>query len=442
MKHVLIIGAGRSAVSLLSYLSAYSESKNIAITLVDRDPELLKRRSAEYPTIDVQEMDTSELTALVDLISESHVVISLLPAALHTPVIKACIQLRRPVVTASYVSDEVRGLETAATENNVLVLMEMGLDPGIDHMSAKRDLDSLKKKGAKVTLFKSFTGGLVAPLSDTNPWNYKLTWNPKNVVLSGLGGVKFRRNRRYKYIPYHRLFERLESVKVDGFGDFEAYPNRDSLKYESKYGLSGVSTIMRGTLRRPGFCHSWNYLVQLGYTNDHVELNGLEKFSYRDFTNSLLAYDPVLSVEEKMMNYLGLSTQEFSKLEWLGLFSEELIGVTKATPAYVLQKLLEDKWRLDPDDKDMVVMKHRIEYELEGEGRVHESSLVLMGENADSTSMAKTVGLPLGIATIMILDGKIERTGVQVPIHEDIYVPVLNELENLGVSFSVQDYSL
>ncbi len=442
MKQVLIIGAGRSAISLLSYLSAYSEPKGLSITVVDKDDQLLQKRSLDFPTFTFRQLEISDLKEVLALISESHLVISLLPAFLHTSIIKSCIQLRRPIITASYVSDEILELDQAALENEVLVLMEMGLDPGIDHMSAKRDLDGLREKGAKINLFKSFTGGLMSPDSKANPWDYKLTWNPRNVVLSGAGGVKFRRNNRYKFIPYHRLFQRVEEVFVDGFGAFEAYPNRDSLKYEEQYGLSGVSTIMRGTLRRPGFCKSWGYLVQLGYTNDQTTLSNLKGFSFRDFTNSLLAYDAVKTVEEKFKEYLGLNETEFKKLEWLGMFSDTSIGLESATPAEVLQSLLEERWRLEELDKDMVVMKHRIEYELSGVDRVHESSLVLQGENASSTSMAKTVGLPLGIVALMILDGKVQRKGIQVPVHHDIYDPVLKELEELGVQFFVQDTPL
>ena len=286
--------------------------------------------------------------------------------------------------------------------------------------------------------FETFTGGLVAPHSDDNPWRYKFTWNPRNVVLAGQGVVKFKHNGRYKFIPYHRLFQRYEMLQIPGYGSFEGYPNRDSLKYRGHYDLYDVETIYRGTLRRPGFCRAWDCLVQLGLTDDSYEIEGLSDMTWRQFTNSYLWYDPDASVELKLRAYLKLelNSPEFDKLEWLGLFADEPIGMTRGTPAQVLQRLLERKWALGAEDKDMIAMLHKTEYELGGERFLVQSSMVCRGDDHERTAMAKTVGLPLAIGVLRVLDGTITRRGVVIPTVSDVYTPVLDELKQHGIEFS------
>jgi len=293
-------------------------------------------------------------------------------------------------------------------------------------------------------IFESFTGGLVAPESDDNPWNYKFSWNPRNVVLAGAGGaVKFIQEGQYKYIPYHQLFRRTELVNIEGYGRFEGYANRDSLKYRDVYGLKDIPTIYRGTFRRPGFCRAWDVFVKLGMTDDSYVLEDSEDMTYRQFTNTFLAYNPNDSVELKLMHYLSIpqDSELMDKLSWIGLFDDVKIGLKKATPAQVLQHILEQKWTLKEDDKDMIVMYHKFGYEKEGKQKMIESSMVTLGQNSEQTAMARTVGLPVGIATRLILKGTINTPGVQIPITKEIYEPMLAELEEHGICFNEREIS-
>lgn len=306
-------------------------------------------------------------------------------------------------------------------------------------MSAMRVLDEIRDLGGEMLQFETFTGGLPAPKSDDNPWHYKFAWNPRNVVLAGSGGaVKFKQEGKYKYIPYHQVFRRTERIEIPEYGLFEGYANRDSLKYQDVYGLEEIPTIYRGTLRRKGFSKAWDVFVKLGATDDSYELEDSETMTYRGFLNSFLAYNPNDSVELKLMHYLKIDQDNdiMEKMESLDIFSETVIGIPNATPAKVLQHILEQKWSMDEEDLDMIVMYHLFGYELNGERIRRESYMVLEGEDRIRTAMAKTVGLPVAIATRMILNGRITTPGVLAPISKEVYTPVLEELEEAGVRFT------
>lgn len=437
MKRVQIIGAGKSTSVLVDYLLSEAGVHDWRVRVADRDLALAKERVAEHPRGEALELDAEDEGRMVELVRQADLVVSMLPADMHGPVALACVHHGKHFVSASYVSPELRALHEAADRAGVTLLNEMGVDPGIDHISAMDTLDALRAQGACITAFETFAGGLVAPEHDDNPWGYKFTWNPRNVVLAGQGGVKFKHNGRYKYIPYHKLFSRYEMLEIPGYGSFEGYPNRDSLKYRHHYGLYDVETIYRGTLRRPGFCQAWDCLVQLGLTDDGYELEALEGATYRDFVNAYLWYDKEMSVELKLRAYLKLdfNSPAFDKLQWLGLFERRPIGMKRGTPAQVLQKLLEEKWAMGADDKDMIVMLHKVEYELGGERHAAQSSMVSLGTDRVRTAMAKTVGLTTGIGAKLILTGAITRRGVVIPTVPDVYRPVLAELESHGITF-------
>jgi saccharopine dehydrogenase-like NADP-dependent oxidoreductase len=347
------------------------------------------------------------------------------------------------MVTASYISDSMQELDALAKENNLIFMNEIGLDPGIDHMSAMKVIDEIKAKGGKMLLFESFCGGLVAPESDTNLWNYKFTWAPRNVVLAGQGGAaKFIQEGTYKYIPYWNLFRRTEFLEVEGYGRFEAYSNRDSLKYLDVYGLNDVLTLYRGTIRRVGFSKAWNMFVQLGMTDDSYVMEGSESMSYRQFVNSFLPYHSTDSVEIKMRLILKIDQDDimWDKLLELDIFNpNKIVGLKNATPAQILEKILSDSWTLQPKDKDMIVMYHKFGYELNGKKQQIDSKMVCLGEDQTYTAMAKTVGLPVAMATLLILNGKIKTPGVQLPIREEVYLPILKELGEYGVVFKEEE---
>jgi saccharopine dehydrogenase-like NADP-dependent oxidoreductase len=334
----------------------------------------------------------------------------------------------------------MKSLHQAALEKDIILLNEMGLDPGIDHLSAMAILDNLRAKGAEITAFRSSAGGLVAPESDNNPWGYKFTWNPRNVVLAGQGTVKYIQNGQHKYLPYHRVFESAESIDIQGVsGTFEVYPNRDSLSYRSIYQLEKIPTMLRGTIRRQNYCSAWQLFVGLGLTDDSYTIEIDPTFTYRDFINSFLPYHQSLSIEEKLASKFGIATDSvtFKQIAWTGIFDNKPICSTPAqlTPAQILQGLLEEKWKLEPNDKDMILMQHQIKYKLGGKAYQITSDLVVLGKNEQDTAMAQTVGLPLGIGAKLILNGQLQTRGVCVPVVPEIYVPTLAELETFGIVF-------
>lgn len=443
MRKILIIGAGRSASSLIQYLLSKSVSENLQLTIADLSLELAQKKAQNHPNATPIQLDIKNTEQRQTEIQKADIVISMLPAFMHIEIAKDCITLNKNLATASYISPEMQALDSQVKEKGLVFMNEIGLDPGIDHMSAMKVIDSIRSAGGKMILFESFCGGLVAPEYDNNLWNYKFTWAPRNVVLAGQGGVsKFIQEGKYKYIPYNKLFRRTEFMTVEGYGKFEGYANRDSLKYKSIYGLDDVLTLYRGTLRRVGFSKSWNMFVQLGMTDDSYIMENSETMSYRDFTNSFLAYHPTDSVELKLRHYLRIDQDDvmWDKLVELDLFNpNKIIGLKEATPAQILEKILTDKWTLQPEEKDMIVMYHKFGYELNSEKKQIDSTMVCIGEDQTYTAMAKTVGLPLAMAALQILNGNIKTPGVQLPINKEVYVPILKELEEYGVVFTEKE---
>ena len=439
MRNVLIIGAGRSASSLIKYLLRKSPQENLIVTIADLSLELAKRKTYNHANGNPIALDINNVEQRHAEIQKADIVISMLPAQMHIEVAKDCVTFKKNLVTASYISDEMQSLDAEVKANNLIFMNEVGLDPGIDHMSAMKIIHEIEDKGGKMILFESFCGGLVAPESDDNLWNYKFTWAPRNVVLAGQGGAaKFIQEGKYKYIPYHKLFRRTEFFHIEGYGKFEGYANRDSLKYRSIYGLDDILTLYRGTIRRVGFSKAWNMFVQLGMTDDTYLMDNSETMSYRDFINSFLPFHPSDSVEIKTRMALGIEQDDimWDKLMELDIFnSKKIIGLKNATPAQILERILNDSWALQTDDKDMIVMYHKFGYEINGERKQIDSKMVCIGEDQIYTAMAKTVGLPVAIATLQILNGNIKTTGVQLPIRKEVYEPILKELEVYGVVF-------
>ena len=438
MKKILVIGSGRSSTSLIKYLLDNSDLEKWTVTVVDFNLKLAESKIGNHPNGFSYQLDANDDVKRKEYIKSSDVVISMLPAHMHFKVLKDSVDCGVHVITPSYITDEIKTLNENALKNKVLVLNELGLDPGIDHMSAKKLIDQVKANGGDVKGFESYTGGLVAPESDDNPWNYKFTWNPRNVVLAGQGGsAKFIKEGKYKYIPYHKLFRRTEIIDIPGYGKFEGYPNRDSLKYRSIYELDDISTMYRGTLRKVGFCRAWNIFVQLGATDDSYIVEGSENMTNREFINSFLKFNTYDSVELKLRHYLRIEQDDYiwEKLVWLGIFEDKKIGLKEASPAQILQKILQEKWTLSPQDKDMIVMWHRVTYTLDKIEKELISHMAYIGKDFNITAMSDTVGLPLGIATKMLLNGSIKTRGVVLPLDKQIYDPVLKELKQYGIDF-------
>lgn len=437
MKKILILGAGLSTPSLINYLLDHAEKLDWQVLVGDFDLDIAKSRIQGHARGKAFKFDVFDDDQRNKEIKKADIVISMLPARMHLLVAKTCVQYHKDMMTASYVSEDVLRLHDDAKLKGILLLNEIGLDPGIDHMSAMEIIDRIKKDGGELIGFKSSTGGLVAPKYDNNPWNYKFTWNPRNVVLAGQGGAQFIKRGSYKYIPYHKVFTRLQTIHVEGYGEFEVYPNRDSLKYRNAYGIDDIPSMFRGTIRRPGFAKTWNALVQLGATDDTYIVENSENLTYREFFNGFLRYEKVRSVEQKLADYLEFTEDSFEmyKLRWLGLFSSEKIGLKNATPAQIVQKMLEEKWQLGAGEKDMIVMQHDFEYKKDGKFYKIISSMVVEGHDNVQTAMAITVGLPVAIACRLRLEGKLAATGVRIPTMASIYKPLLRELATHNIVF-------
>ncbi|NUM31274.1 MAG: saccharopine dehydrogenase NADP-binding domain-containing protein [Bacteroidetes bacterium] len=436
-KRILLIGAGLSTTHLIEYLAEQGKKHNWTITIADNN-ETLAKSKAVFTNTNAIKLDINDFEKTEDLISNHNIVISMLPPALHINVAKICLKKNKNLLTASYLTDEMKALDSEIKQKGLIFLNEIGLDPGIDHLTAMSIINRLKAEGYYIREFESFTGGLVAPENDDNPWHYKFTWNPRNVVLAGQGGaVKFLQEGQIKYIPYHKIFRRTEVIEIDNYGKFEGYANRDSLKYINTYGLHDIKTMFRGTLRRPGFCKAWDVFVSLGATDDSYIIENSENMTYREFINTFLAYHPTDSVEIKLKYYLHIDQDDqelWDRLEWLDIFKPIKIGIKNATPAQILQSILEKKWSISYEEKDMIVMWHKfVYYKNEIRNELH-SSVVVKGENMLHTSMSKTVGLPLGIATKLILQDKIKSRGALIPILPEFYLPIINELKNYGVN--------
>lgn len=440
MRNILLIGAGRSSSYLIGYFLDHAKEQDWRLTVADVSLQLAQDKTKNHPSGRAIAFDIHNEEQRIREISSADLVISMLPAHMHLPVAEECIRLKKSLATASYVSKEMQQLHVSAMKAGVALLNECGLDPGIDHMSAMKIMEEAKSDGWEIQSFKSYTGGLVAPESNDNPWGYKFSWNPRNVILAGQGTARFIENGKYRYLPYHRLFAEAEKIEVEGLGSFDGYANRDSLSYRPLYHLEKIPTMIRGTLRQSGFCSAWNVFVRLGYTDDTYSIDDASHLTYSQLTDALLPKaksGETLKTRIAAMMNLNEESPEIRLVEWTGILDPVPLAMEKATPAQALQKLLEEKWKLSESDKDMIVMQHLFDLRnTSGKNSRLISNLVVKGENSTLTAMAKTVGLPLAIASKLILNGQIRSKGILVPVTREIYEPVLKELENYGIQFS------
>lgn len=438
MQNLLIIGAGRSSTALIRYILEQAKQHNFFVTVADADIELARNKVQGHPRGHAIWLDASKITERRDVINRHDVVVSMLPPQMHLEVAQDCISLGKHMVTASYVSKQVYRLGDEARQRALVFMNELGLDPGIDHMSAMQTIHRIKAMGGKITAFNSYTGGLVAPESDNNPWHYKFSWNPRNVVLAGQGTAQFLEDNKLKYIPYRRLFRQYRLVEIPKMGTYEVYANRDSLLYREAYGLQDIRTMFRGTIRNRGFCDAWNALVRIGLTDATFPIVNSEQLTYHDLMEAFLGISQHTgSVKDRVAKMIEMDPEGevMKKLEWLGLFSKRRIKVKDATPALILENLLLEKWALKPDEKDMVIMQHVFEYELNRKKKKLTATLIMDGLNGMETAMSRLVGLPLGIFVKLLMLGKISTTGVNIPTMPEVYEPVMAELEEHGVKF-------
>ncbi len=426
MKHIVLFGAGKSATVLIDYLKDTAVEKNWRVTIVDRNITHWQEIFEGHPLVKPVQLSIEQTAERNSLIEQADIVISLLPSALHYLVAMDCLALSKHLLTASYIDDRIREMAPEIKQKGILFLCEMGLDPGIDHMSAMQLVHRIKQEGGQINSFLSHCGGLVAPESDTNPWHYKISWNPGNVVAAGKAGAVYRKQGVETIKKYRELFRECGEVTVEGIGKLVYYPNRDSLSYVPIYGMETTHTFIRTTLRHPDFCKGWQRIIELGLTDSNTEINtdGLtvSAFLQMHFKQRNFPLDEPDALLKKQFDFLGIADET---------------PINKGTLSIVqtLQHILEQKWKLESNDKDMVVMLHEIGYTLDNQSISCKSSLVVKGNDQLHTAMAKTVGLPLGIAARLLLEGAIKETGLHIPIVEGIYKPVLEKLAENGISF-------
>lgn len=438
MVKILIIGAGRSTVSLIDYLLKNSSANDWKITVADVDIKLAEEKVANHANGKAISFDIKDEEKRRLVISNHDLVISMLPAFMHGDVARDCVEYCKHMATASYVSADMKALDEEAKKKNIILLNECGLDPGIDHASAMKLIDEIKHQGGEITSFKSYCGGLVAPESNDNPWGYKFSWNPRNVILAGQGTAQYLNNGELKFIPYNRLYTQNDVIEMDGYGKFDAYANRDSISYIDSYGLHSIKTMVRGTLRQHGYCKAWNVFVKLGLTDDTSIITHADKLTYTTLLTSFLPH-ATGNLKERLKTFMGTvwDSEIEKQMDYLELFSDKKVTLSQGTPAQLLQALLEEKWKLKPNDKDMIVMQHQFEYSLPGKSNQRlNSSLVVIGKDEQHTGMALTVGLPLAITVKNFLTKKFNLNGVQIPTRKEIYLPLLKELEENQIIFS------
>lgn len=437
MQTILVVGAGKTSVYLIDYLLSNASRLRWKVIVADSSADAIIDKTNNHPLSEARVLDIHNEDERNKLVSQADIVISLMPPELHTLLAKDCLEHKKHLITSSYVSPEMKALDEAAKTAGVMFMGEMGLDPGIDHMTANQVIFSIQKVAGVITSFKSYTGGLVASESDTNPWHYKFSWNPRNVVLAGSAGAKYLSNGKIVDTPYKELFANpKKGAKIDGVNPLVYYANRDSLDYMAQYDLPDVKTFIRATYRYQGFIKGWNILVQLGLTDPN---DTVKSTTYADWVKSKNNFDDNTPLVKQVAAKMGLDETDptIAMVAWLGIFEHEPIKPKKNTSADILLDVLLDKWAMKPTDKDLVVMRHEVEYLHKGNKKTTlTSTMTLKGENSKYSAMAKTVGLPMGILAKLVLCKKIKApTGVHIPNMQAVYRPVLAELSEHGIVF-------
>jgi saccharopine dehydrogenase-like NADP-dependent oxidoreductase len=443
MTNILVFGAGKSSSYLIKYLLDCSLKQFWQVTVADSNLNAALAKIGDHSFGRAVQLDIHEDLLRKRQIGQADLVISLLPPSLHFIVAKDCIELRKNLITASYLSEEIKSLHIDARNAGLLFMNEIGLDPGIDHMSAMKIIDEIERLGADISSFKSYCGGLVAPESDNNPWHYKISWNARNILNAGKSGAHFMDNGIEKKFDYSDLFNQYELIKVPGLGNLAAYANRDSLNYRNYYGLEQVKTMLRATFRYEEFCLGWNTIIQLGLTTEDMKFTdaGLTYYDWFMYVTKAVEgnnpSDKIRNITPKEKDLV------INLIDWLGLFNNDKINLAgEMSSADILLQRMEEKWKIEDYDKDMVVMRHEFDYARKNIETRLSSTLIVKGEDKTYTAMAKTVGLPMAIFAKLLLTGKIKNlVGVQIPIMKEVYKPVLKELATFGIEFSEEYYA-
>lgn len=438
MRTILVAGAGKSSVFLINYLITHAQSNKWRVIVADGDKSAIAEKIKGSQYAEAAVIDITKTTEREPLVQRADIVLSLMPPHLHIHLAKDCLKHKKSLITSSYISDEMRAMDKEVKEAGLMFMCEMGLDPGIDHMTANKIIHSIQRVSGIITSFKSYCGGLISPNSDNNPWHYKFTWNPKNVITAGFGGAKYLSNGKHLEVPYEKMFEHNKKIKLPDLGSLAYYPNRDSLRYLDIYDVPEIKTFLRATLRHPDFCLGWQALILLGLTNQEDVINA-DGSTYATWMKEKTGYAGNGTLLTHIAQKLGIAEDDkvMNMLKWLGLFEETPLKPGKYSSADILLPLLLEKWKMAPEDKDMIVMQHEFEYLHKSRKIKLTSTMVLEGDGRELSAMAKTVGLPIAILTKLVLNKKIvPPTGVVLPNMAAVYRPVLTELAHYGINFT------
>ena len=438
MYTILVAGAGKSSSFLIHYLLINAKRNKWKIIVADGDANAITEKLNGNENGEMAVIDITKESDREPLVKRADIIISLMPAHLHIHLAKDCLKHKKNLITSSYISDEMKEMDKAVKEAGLMFMCEMGLDPGIDHMSANALIHSIQKVSGTITSFKSMCGGLIAPESDNNPWHYKFTWNPRNVVTAGVGGASYLNKSRVTEVPYDRIFEHNKRLHIDGAGSLAWYPNRDSLRYLDLYEVPEIKTFIRATLRHPDFCQGWQALLLMGLTSqdDFFETKG---HTYASWVKMKTGYHNSVALSRHIADKLLIDENGklMGMLQWLGLFDEKPLQPGRYSSADVLLSLLLEKWSMSPEDKDMVVMQHEIEYERRGALVKVSSTMIIKGDDREHSAMAKTVGLPMAVLAKLVLTNRIKPpVGVLLPNMVSVYRPLMVEMAHHGIVFN------
>jgi saccharopine dehydrogenase-like NADP-dependent oxidoreductase len=437
MKKILVFGAGLVAGPLVRYLL---DRPDFHVVVADVEPGRAAKLVSGDPRGEAMAFSIEDGAAMKAAIEKADLVISMVPYTFHPVIAAAAIDSGKSVVTASYVSPAMRELDGRAREKGVIVLNELGLDPGIDHMEAMRIIHEVHGEGGRVLGFTSYCGGLPAPEANTNPFGYKFSWSPRGVLLASKNSAKYLQDGQVVLIPAEKLFESPETIRIPGLGEFEGYPNRDSISYREIYGIPEAGTVLRGTLRYPGWCRTLKKIGDLGLLDD-TSVKDWTGLTYRDLMAGLAQAPAGGDLKTAVAARLGIDTGSdiIGRLEWLGLFEAERLPITKGSALDILAARMVERLKYAEGERDMVILQHEFVAE-DRKGRTGKitSTLIDFGIPGGDSSMSRTVGLTAAIGARLILEGRIRETGVRVPVTPDIYDPILDELARLGIRFEEQ----
>lgn len=433
MKKILILGAGLVAKPLVRYLL---DQPDFEVEVASRTVSKAVKLIDNHPRGKASELNLKNEEGLKDKISKADLIISMVPYTFHPIVAKYCIDYKKAMVTTSYVSEVMKNLDAEAKKAGILILNEVGLDPGIDHMEAMRIIHEVEEKGGEILSFTSYCGGLPAPEANTNPFGYKFSWSPTGVLLAGKNSAQYLKDGQQIFIRPQDLFDDYLMINIEGLGEFEGYPNRDSLPYIELYGIKSTKTMFRGTLRNKGWCSTLKKIADLGLLEEEgKDWTGL---TYKDFLKKLMN-DPVEEdIKKALSAHLNIeeSSDIIQRFEWLGLLSDEPLPLEKDSPLNILGAKMLEKLQYEEGERDMIMLQHQFIASYPGDKKEKiTSTLIDFGIPHGDSSMARTVGLPAAISTKLILEGKIEKTGVHIPVTPEIYIPILQELKEMDIAF-------